>query len=973
MSIYSQINLPKLLEQLRLRGIAVGAIELRHLQSVLQSSPSLSRGELSDLLCTVLANSAEQRNTVQRVFQQYVPYDHELPDASKASGKKTNKPAKTTKKTSTTSISSSTTKTSLLSRFKQWFNLWLIGAISLLAIVVALAFLAKTEESTSKQKPTPTLKQDKTKTPTQTTTSTNTIKKTTWTYTITHSETVSIQQRIFAPLSLLLSSGLALLWLAYQAWRRTRKPLTQGITISTKGTLHTPEINTTSDFYLLDARQRYKMSWGINHYISDQPLPQLDIKKTVQQSARNAQPSICFKKRSQQREVFLWIDQASQNPDLLRLTDEITRTLAAMNIEVQKAYFHSLPQRINDAKGQLIWSSKQMPPEHQPLVLVFMDADNLNASASYSRNTVKEANSLVALSKWSTLTLVDCSQLMGSLQGIARNYGLSCILPQQVASWLAQQGSLQKHQQPLSCSLEELNRWASACALANHPLAETEIRELHNALGLNCAWQYNALQRYAQSTLTGLDFSASRIRLLNDIYPQDLVTAIDFWRQRYQQINHDKCQQETPKQAWRNSRRQKFLHIRLLLLELWDKNPKNIQKTCAQLYQLHQNKQLGGEVTRQLTQYRAKDMPETTTEQIILPFRWQALSNKTQRQLLSMAFAGATQTTRLAWDKTTASLLGLLTGIVIASLLWSLAALIPQTAQLKTRLDSPIPPELPRRTEEIKQTLMKTGQWHNNQISWLKWQAHYQFKQITHKTRIELPHKLTLLALPKGEFTMGDDSSEYKDERPTHKVTIQPFWIGETEITFNQYDAYTKEKSLKSADDEGWGRDNRPVINVSWNDTQGYLKWLNKKYAKQLNGLKCRLPTEAEWEYAARAGTNTQYYWGDTPSHDYANYDGKEGKDQWEYTAPVASFSKNKFGLYDMSGNVWEWVQDRYGENYYQSSPTNNPTGPSGGSFRGDRGGSWGSSASYARSAFRRLDAPSNSSSFLGFRLARSF
>jgi len=257
MSIYSQINLPKLLEQLRLHGIAVGAIELRHLQSVLQSSPSLSRGELSDLLCTVLANSAEQRNTVQRVFQQYVPYDHELPDTSKVSGNKTNKPEKTTKKTSTTS---STTKTSLLSQFKQWFNLWLIGAISLLSIVVALAFLAKTEESTSKQKPTPTLKQDKTKIPTQTAaTSTNTIKKTTWTYTITHSETVSIQQRIFVPLSLLLSSGLALLWLAYQAWRRTRKPFTQGITISTKGTLHTPEINTTSDFYLLDARQRYKM------------------------------------------------------------------------------------------------------------------------------------------------------------------------------------------------------------------------------------------------------------------------------------------------------------------------------------------------------------------------------------------------------------------------------------------------------------------------------------------------------------------------------------------------------------------------------------------------------------------------------------------------------------------------------------------------------------------------------------------
>ena len=252
-------------------------------------------------------------------------------------------------------------------------------------------------------------------------------------------------------------------------------------------------------------------------------------------------------------------------------------------------------------------------------------------------------------------------------------------------------------------------------------------------------------------------------------------------------------------------------------------------------------------------------------------------------------------------------------------------------------------------------------------------QTDNQFKQVTHKKRIELPNKLTLLALPKGEFTMGDDSSSgYKDDSPAHKVTIQPFWIGETEITFNQYDAYTKEKGLKPVDDEGWGRDNRPVINVSWNDTQGYLKWLNKKYAKQLNGLKCRLPTEAEWEYAARVGTNTQYYWGDRDnkaSHEYTNYDSKEGEDQWEYTAPVASLLPNKFGLYDMSGNVWEWVEDKW-HNNYQGAPADGSAWLAGdNTHRVLRGGSWFSASGNIRSAVRINFDLDYSYYIIGFRI----
>ncbi|HFB64127.1 MAG TPA: hypothetical protein ENJ60_01180 [Aeromonadales bacterium] len=216
-----------------------------------------------------------------------------------------------------------------------------------------------------------------------------------------------------------------------------------------------------------------------------------------------------------------------------------------------------------------------------------------------------------------------------------------------------------------------------------------------------------------------------------------------------------------------------------------------------------------------------------------------------------------------------------------------------------------------------------------------------------------------LVKIPQGCFQMGSNNGE-GDEKPVHKVCItKPFYLGKYEVTQGQWQAI-----MGNNPSEFKKGNNHPVENVSWNDVQRFIKKLNTKTGKNY-----RLPTEAEWEYACRSGGKNQKYCGGDSIDSLGWHD--EGWKNGHHA--VGGKSPNGLGLYDMSGNVWEWVQDRYGENYYQSSPTNNPTGPSGGSFRGDRGGSWGSSASYARSAFRRLDAPSNSSSFLGFRLARSF
>ena len=228
-----------------------------------------------------------------------------------------------------------------------------------------------------------------------------------------------------------------------------------------------------------------------------------------------------------------------------------------------------------------------------------------------------------------------------------------------------------------------------------------------------------------------------------------------------------------------------------------------------------------------------------------------------------------------------------------------------------------------------------------------------------------------LVNIPAGTFIMGDDNGG-SDEKPSHSVKLKAFSMSRTEITFAQYDYYIwrlkqADKNNPDAhypDDKNYGRANRPVINISWHQAQGYVHWLSKQKNQE-----CRLPTEAEWEYAARAGTNTQYYWGDTPSHDYANYKGKEGKDQWKNTAPVASFPPNKFGLYDMSGNVWEWVEDKLHGNY-QGAPADGSAWLAGSdSSQVLRGGSWDSLSYVGRFAFRDLNDSVIRGDDFGFRI----
>ena len=230
-----------------------------------------------------------------------------------------------------------------------------------------------------------------------------------------------------------------------------------------------------------------------------------------------------------------------------------------------------------------------------------------------------------------------------------------------------------------------------------------------------------------------------------------------------------------------------------------------------------------------------------------------------------------------------------------------------------------------------------------------------------------------MVVVPSGRFTMGASSSEggNDSERPMRRVRIDyRFAVGVYEVTFAEWYACIDAGGCGNyiPDDMGWGRGNRPVVNVSWDDAQSYIRWLSSRTGKTY-----RLLSESEWEYVARAGTETAYSWGDSIGVNRANCDGCGSQWDDEKTAPVGSFAANAWGVHDMHGNVYEWVQDCWNKNY-EGAPTDGSAWESGNcSGHAERGGSWNFDPSSSRSAARGWDDSDHRGSYLGFRVARSF
>ncbi|MBK7849361.1 MAG: SUMF1/EgtB/PvdO family nonheme iron enzyme [Zoogloea sp.] len=243
-----------------------------------------------------------------------------------------------------------------------------------------------------------------------------------------------------------------------------------------------------------------------------------------------------------------------------------------------------------------------------------------------------------------------------------------------------------------------------------------------------------------------------------------------------------------------------------------------------------------------------------------------------------------------------------------------------------------------------------------------------------------------MVALPSGSFTMGspaDEAGRYDDEGPQHLVNMRPVAVARFEIRFDEWTLCVADGACPPLDDYGFGRGAHPVIGVSWDEAQTYVRWLTKK-----SGQPYRLLSEAEWEYAARAGSVIARFWGDDPDQAcaYANVGDNSTKQleflaAWEFhncsdgfatTAPVGSYRPNAFGLYDVLGNVWEWTEDCYASDYHTAFKDGRPMRAADCSNRVLRGGSWDDNPRFARSAVRGWSSTGRRDSDLGFRLART-
>lgn len=227
---------------------------------------------------------------------------------------------------------------------------------------------------------------------------------------------------------------------------------------------------------------------------------------------------------------------------------------------------------------------------------------------------------------------------------------------------------------------------------------------------------------------------------------------------------------------------------------------------------------------------------------------------------------------------------------------------------------------------------------------------------------------IELVLIPAGEFAMGSPLSEkgrYYDEGPVHPVRItKPFYLGATEVTQGQWKAVMRTEPWKGKDNVKEG-DNYPVVHVNWYEAVEFCRRLSNHERK-----KYRLPTEAEWEYACRAGSQTMYSFGDSEDElsQYGWHDGNAWDACEKYAHRIRQKAPNGWGLYDMHGNVWEWCSDWYGA--YPSARVSDPQGPRIGSYRVGRGGGWGNRLANVRSAYRGRSLPTSRDDSLGFRVA---
>ena len=745
-----------------------------------------------------------------------------------------------------------------------------------------------------------------------------------------------------------------------------------------------PEASSTAVPRLLDRQEAEAVVWGIGRFVSEDRTQTLDVPCSVRATVRaGGLPQLRFHAARHTREVWFWADDSlADDSPLRRLAAELSVALRRGGLQVEVALFSGLPdhlERQGPGEGSKFCPAEVEDRRAAALVCILTDGRLLGHRMEQADTHLTTAALLRSLSHWPHLAFVDGGT--GALEPLLTPYDLLVLRPHALPSFLAGQSQASGRDVvmvPTGAIDGDLRAWAAVLALAPFPLDDELAHTARTTLGLQVsAWRLDEVRKLAQQQGVRFSFAAKlRSSLLHFLLEAEGIgasslyaRALTLWRDVLTDTERQR-EKSHATQPFYDTPAQRRLQLDRALLDLWDQP----EQAAIDLHRLG-GAGLGDELRRLLGEYGPRG---ASPPLIALPWRWVGLSAEARLLLSRLGLGGLTEEhlglRRPARYPLALAALGT-AALAAVFHAWKPAKEVgpPQVTQQAPPPSSQAEPKW--RTEAIGDRYRVIAGLGDSKgqidapphsrvlIRWIEEKQKEQTNVADWCPYQEETHQgIVYVRVCAGEFMMGsakEDQEALSEEKPAHRVKLDGFWIGKYEVSNAEYHRHNPDhKSLSDRDDQ-------PVTGVDWN---------------QANAL-CgdqggRLPTEAEWEYAARGRDGRKYPWGDDPpNRKRAVFEIKDAKDNPQEPAAVTSHPEGKgpFGTHHQAGNVWEWVADCYSDYPQSESVLVNPLIERANCERRVlHGGSFVDEPRFLRSADRVRYVPETQFRFIGFRCVSS-
>lgn len=925
---YRPAGLEHLLAALRAAGLPVGAHEILRLHSVFALAPSLGQDrpvpeQLRDLLAAALTHDPAERRLFDDVYE---PWAERWDKWARRRGAE--RPGKL--EPSLQDFQPALAPARRQRRSRLWSVAVRMVSLALLAVILGHSSGDKVERRKNGGVPPPGVKA---------------------VHEIWVSPSVLETKAVWRPDWPLLSlSALAVLAAALLSWRyRNKSWIPEVLADSLPGPLRLPLLPLPAGGpELLDAGSAETLIWGVDRHVTERFTTELDLEATARETARaGGIPELRFEPEKRMREVWLWLDGTVEDPGLERWAEEIAGSLERSGLPVRIGGFDGVPDELMWDEGQSLRPVEVEGHRETALVAVCTDGEVLLRQLEDERGASLRPL-LSSLAGWQRLAVVDFLHRGEVLAEALAGYGVVVVAPEELPDFFGL-GAV-RLPKPESVDPGEIRAWRAALALGDRPIDRATAFAVRRALALELSpWTFHRLTQggaddptvpkrlggrliwsdEGRTTLVAWLAEGSLAEPSGIRSDSVLDRALDFWEARLADEASRRSERAVV-EPWNERPAERHLRMEQALLRLW-RRPKD---AAEELFGLGSG-ELAKPLESRLGRMTPRDGRRPGDGRIPLPWGYSNLDDRSAYLLAERGFGGLRRGVLNYSGR-----LGLGLGAMIG-----VAVLLFATGSLG----------------RLEETSTASG------LELVEAQAPPQDERLW--------AQMSFVELPGGTFRMGSEEAEktayFFDEQPAPDAIdaiVGDFWIGRTEVTNAQYRVFKPDHATDDASD-------LPAANVSWFEARDYCRSLG-----QSEGWEFDLPTEAEWEYATRAGTTTAWSFGDdqTVLADYAWFRENSGIE----AHPVGQKKPNPWGLYDVHGNVWEWVLDCWEDDYRQrarGTPISDPgleadschQSDRPGASRVFRGGAFDDGPRNLRSAVRVGSEPEVSYSVLGFRCVR--